>query len=94
MDSRTPPATIGPETTVKDDVAKLMKERRTTAVCVMEPQGVAATGAHPKIAGIFTSKGVVLPVVAAGLDVGRCGVVTTPYLDTAPTMTALKMYSK
>lgn len=80
MDSRTEPATVGPKTTVRD-VAKLMKERRTTAVCIVEAG---------KIAGIFTSKDVVLRVIAAGLDAGRCSVVRvmTPHPDTAPpTMT-------
>jgi len=92
MDSRTQPATVGPKTTVKE-VAKLMKERRTTAVCVMEnavhgPGGVP--GEPPKIAGIFTSKDIVLRVIAAGLDATRCSVVRvmTPHPDTAPpTMT-------
>lgn len=91
MDVRTQPATVGPKTTVRE-VSKLMKERRTTAVCVME---------GTKIAGIFTSKDVVLRVIAAGLDAGRCSVVRvmTPHPDTAPpTMTihdALKkMHSK
>ncbi|KAI0724321.1 CBS-domain-containing protein [Cerioporus squamosus] len=88
MDSRTQPATVGPKTTVKE-VAKLMKERRTTAVCVMEPAAPGQAGA-PKIAGIFTSKDVVLRVIAAGLDANRCSVVRvmTPHPDTAaPTMT-------
>ncbi|KAI0662599.1 CBS-domain-containing protein [Cubamyces menziesii] len=88
MDSRTQPATVGPKTTVRD-VAKLMKERRTTAVCVMEPAAPGQTGA-PKIAGIFTSKDIVLRVIAAGLDATRCSVVRvmTPHPDTAaPTMT-------
>ncbi|KAJ3511152.1 hypothetical protein NMY22_g15742 [Coprinellus aureogranulatus] len=86
MDSRTQPATVGPKTTVRE-AAKLMKERRTTAVCVME---AGAPGAPPRIAGIFTSKDVVLRVIAAGLDAGRCSVVRvmTPHPDTAPpTMT-------
>ena len=83
MDSRTQPATVGPKTTVRE-VAKLMKERRTTAVCVME-QGPVTPGVA-KIAGIFTSKDVVLRVIAAGLDAGRCSVVRvmTPHPDTAP----------
>ncbi|CDO72448.1 hypothetical protein BN946_scf184977.g149 [Trametes cinnabarina] len=88
MDSRTQPATVGPKTTVRD-VAKLMKERRTTAVCVMEPAAPGQAGA-PKIAGIFTSKDIVLRVIAAGLDASRCSVVRvmTPHPDTAPpTMT-------
>ncbi|KAL6304210.1 CBS-domain-containing protein [Sparassis latifolia] len=87
MDSRTQPATVGPKTTVRD-VAKLMKERRTTAVCVMETPTVppGAPAAAPKIAGIFTSKDIVLRVIAAGLDSSRCSVVRvmTPHPDTAP----------
>ena len=88
MDARTQPATVGPKTTVKE-VAKLMKECRTTAVCVMEPATPGQAG-PPKIAGIFTSKDVVLRVIAAGLDATRCSVVRvmTPHPDTAPpTMT-------
>ncbi|KIY69650.1 CBS-domain-containing protein [Cylindrobasidium torrendii FP15055 ss-10] len=82
MDSRTQPAMVGPKTTVRD-VAKLMKEKRTTAVCVMEH---APGATAPKIAGIFTSKDIVLRVIAAGLDAGRCSVVRvmTPHPDTAP----------
>jgi CBS domain containing-hemolysin-like protein len=86
MDSGTQPAVADPRATVRD-VARLMRERRTTAVCVMEP---ATTGAHPKIAGIFTSKDVVLRVIAAGSDASMCSVirVMTPHPDTAaPTMT-------
>ncbi|KDR84780.1 hypothetical protein GALMADRAFT_53279 [Galerina marginata CBS 339.88] len=87
MDSRTQPATVGPKTTVRE-VAKLMKERRTTAVCVMEPSGPQSPGIQGvhRIAGIFTSKDVVLRVIAAGLDAGRCSVVRvmTPHPDTAP----------
>ncbi|KAL1707646.1 hypothetical protein EV121DRAFT_255586 [Schizophyllum commune] len=87
MDARTLPATVGPKTTVRD-AARLMKEHRTTAVCVMEGLH-ASPGMHPnsaKIAGIFTSKDVVLRVIAAGLDAGRCSVVRvmTPHPDTAP----------
>ncbi|KAG8806984.1 hypothetical protein FRC17_004695, partial [Serendipita sp. 399] len=76
MDARTQPATVGPRTTVRD-AAKLMKENRTTAVCVMEGGTNTAgqpTGAPARIAGIFTSKDVVLRVIAAGLDPGRCSV--------------------
>ena len=90
MDSRTQPATVGPKTTVRE-AAKLMKERRTTAVCIMESATApGAVGTQPRIAGIFTSKDVVLRVIAAGLDAGRCSVVRvmTPHPDTAPpTMT-------
>ncbi|KAL0950866.1 hypothetical protein HGRIS_007625 [Hohenbuehelia grisea] len=83
MDSRTQPATVGPKATVRD-VSRLMKERRTTAVCVME--GNPNSPEPPRIAGIFTSKDVVLRVIAAGLDAGRCSVVRvmTPHPDTAP----------
>ncbi|KDQ12806.1 hypothetical protein BOTBODRAFT_112521 [Botryobasidium botryosum FD-172 SS1] len=84
MDSRTQPATVTPKTSVRE-AAKLMKERRTTAVCVMDSLGGSA-----QIAGIFTSKDVVLRVIAAGLDPGKCSVVRvmTPHPDTAPpTMT-------
>ncbi|KAF5384665.1 hypothetical protein D9757_006188 [Collybiopsis confluens] len=86
MDSRTQPATVGPKTTVRE-VAKLMKERRTTAVCVMESATTSpGISTNPRIAGIFTSKDVVLRVIAAGLDAGRCSVirVMTPHPDTAP----------
>lgn len=103
MDDRTQPATVGPRTSVRD-AAKLMKEHRTTAVCVVEGGANTTAGSAsgpPKIAGIFTSKDVVLRVIAAGLDPTRCSVirVMTPHPDTAPpTMTihdALKkMHSK
>jgi len=85
MDSRTNPATVSPRTTVRE-ATKLMKEFRTTAVCVMEK----GPNSEEKIVGIFTSKDVVLRVIAAGLDPGRCSVVRvmTPHPDTAaPTMT-------
>jgi CBS domain-containing protein len=86
IDARTHPAMVTPKTTVFE-AAKLMKENRTTAVCVMEG---ASTSAPGKIAGIFTSKDVVLRVIAAGLDPSRCSVVRvmTPHPDVAsPTMT-------
>ena len=90
MDNRNPPPTVTPRTSVRD-AAKLMKERRTTAVCVMEASGGSAlsgvsNGSIPKIAGIFTSKDIVLRVIAAGLDASRCSVVRvmTPHPDTAP----------
>lgn len=93
LDSRTLPCCVGVRTTVRE-AAKLMKEHHTTAVCVMESGGTgpgtgqiggggAVTG---KIAGIFTSKDVVLRVIAAGLDPKTCSVVRvmTPHPDTAP----------
>jgi len=81
LDPAKPPATVGPRTSVRE-AAQLMKERRTTAVCVMEAVG----GGQAKIVGIFTSKDVVLRVIAAGLDSQRCSVVRvmTPHPDTAP----------
>ncbi|KAG8681965.1 hypothetical protein FRC08_015277, partial [Ceratobasidium sp. 394] len=96
MDARTQPAMVNPRTTVRE-AAKLMKENRTTAVCVME---AGQAGGHAKIVGIFTSKDIVLRVIAAGLDPGRCSVVRvmTPHPDVAePTMTVhdalKKMYN-
>jgi CBS domain-containing protein len=80
LDPSKPAATVGPRTSVKE-AAMLMKERRTTAVCVME-----MVAGQQKIVGIFTSKDVVLRVIAAGLDSQRCSVVRvmTPHPDTAP----------
>ena len=54
-----------------------MKENHTTAVLVQD-QG--------SITGIFTSKDVVLRVIAAGLDPATCSVVRvmTPHPDFAP----------
>lgn len=98
MDSRTHPATVGPKTTVKE-AAKLMQEHRTTAVCVMENSG--GQNGTPRIAGIFTSKDVVLRVIAAGLEPSRCSVVRvmTPHPDVAPPTMVVqdalkKMYSE
>ncbi|GAA5873976.1 hypothetical protein JCM3774_004056 [Rhodotorula dairenensis] len=81
LDARTTAATVGVKTSVRD-AAKLMREKRTTAVCVVEGDG-------KKIAGIFTSKDVVLRVIAAGLDAKTCSVVRvmTPHPDVAlPTL--------
>lgn len=86
MDSRTQPVTVMPKTSVRE-AAKLMRENRTTAVCVVETNG---PGHMPRLVGIFTSKDIVLRVIAAGLDPGRCSVVRvmTPHPDTgSPTMT-------
>lgn len=84
MNERTAPAIVGPKTSVRD-AARLMKEKRTTAVCIVDFASAAG-----KIGGIFTSKDVVLRVIAAGLDAKRTSVVRvmTPYPETAaPTMT-------
>lgn len=92
LDMSLPPPTVTPRTSVRE-AARLMKDRRTTAVCVLETNsgtstlsGVSNPGAPPKIAGIFTSKDIVLRVIAAGLDASRCSVVRvmTPHPDTAP----------
>ncbi|WWD17136.1 hypothetical protein CI109_101573 [Kwoniella shandongensis] len=92
IDTSNSPPTVSPRTSVRD-AARLMKERRTTAVCVMEVNngssaisGASGTAGIPKIAGIFTSKDIVLRVIAAGLDASRCSVVRvmTPHPDTAP----------
>ncbi|KAF9996299.1 hypothetical protein BGZ65_008110 [Modicella reniformis] len=73
-----PAAEVTVKATVRD-AAKLMKERRVTAVLVMDQNGV-------DIAGIFTSKDIVLRVIAAQLEPGNCSVVRvmTPHPDTAP----------
>ncbi|KAH7157140.1 hypothetical protein EDB81DRAFT_855095 [Dactylonectria macrodidyma] len=71
-----PPTTVSVRTSVKE-AAALMKENRTTAVLVQD-QGA--------ITGIFTSKDVVLRVIAPGLDPANCSVVRvmTPHPDFAP----------
>lgn len=71
-----PPATVSVRTSVKE-AAIIMKEHHTTAVLVQD-QGA--------ITGIFTSKDVVLRVIAAGLDPANCSVVRvmTPHPDFAP----------
>lgn len=71
-----PPTTVSVRTSVKE-AAALMKENHTTAVLVQD-QG--------QITGIFTSKDVVLRVIAPGLDPATCSVVRvmTPHPDFAP----------
>jgi CBS domain-containing protein len=72
----TPPTTVSVRTSVKE-AAQMMKENHTTAVLVTD-QGA--------ITGIFTSKDVVLRVIAPGLDPATCSVVRvmTPHPDFAP----------
>ncbi|KAI1908186.1 hypothetical protein LOZ58_003146 [Ophidiomyces ophidiicola] len=72
-----PPITVSVRTSVKD-AAALMREHHTTALLVQD-QG--------SITGIFTSKDVVLRVIAPGLDPATCSVVRvmTPHPDFAPT---------
>lgn len=71
-----PPTTVSVRTSVRE-AAQLMKENHTTAVLVQD-QGA--------ITGIFTSKDVVLRVIAPGLDPTNCSVVRvmTPHPDFAP----------
>lgn len=80
LDARTRAVTVSVKTSVRE-AAKLMRDNRTTAVCVVEDGG--------KLAGIFTSKDVVLRVIAAGLEARTCSVVRvmTPHPDTGlPTL--------
>ncbi|KAF2758185.1 CBS-domain-containing protein [Pseudovirgaria hyperparasitica] len=71
-----PPTTVSVRTSVKE-AAALMKENHTTAVLVQDGSSIT---------GIFTSKDVVLRVIAAGLDPANCSVVRvmTPHPDFAP----------
>ncbi|TVY45491.1 Meiotically up-regulated protein 70 protein [Lachnellula occidentalis] len=71
-----PPVTVTVRTSVKE-AAAMMKEHHTTALLVQD-QG--------SITGIFTSKDVVLRVIAPGLDPATCSVVRvmTPHPDFAP----------
>ncbi|ESZ91583.1 ribosomal protein subunit S4 [Sclerotinia borealis F-4128] len=71
-----PPVTVTVRTSVKE-AAALMKENHTTAVLVQD---------GGSITGIFTSKDVVLRVIAPGLDPSNCSVVRvmTPHPDFAP----------
>ncbi|KAF5383106.1 hypothetical protein D9615_004830 [Tricholomella constricta] len=100
LGSHTEPATVGPKTSLRE-VAQLMKEKGTTAVCVIED--AASPGAlrrNPRIVGIFTTKDIVLRVIAFGLDPPRCSVVRvmTPHPDTGHPTTSIhdavkKMYN-
>lgn len=71
-----PPTTVNVRTSVKE-AAALMKENHTTAVLVQDQEAIT---------GIFTSKDVVLRVIAPGLDPATCSVVRvmTPHPDFAP----------
>ena len=71
-----PPVTVSVRTSVRE-AAQAMKENHTTAVLVQD---------NGQITGIFTSKDVVLRVIAAGLDPSNCSVirVMTPHPDFAP----------
>ncbi|CAO3641927.1 unnamed protein product [Cunninghamella echinulata] len=66
------------------DIAKMMREHHTTAVLVMK---------HHRLTGIFTTKDIVLRVIAAGLNPENCSVVRvmTPEPDCAePTTTIME----
>lgn len=78
----TPPTWVTVKTSVKE-ATSLMRENHTTAVLVMDGQNLA---------GIFTSKDVVLRVIAPGLDSGVCSVVRvmTPHPDCAPTTLSIQ----
>ncbi|CCG83283.1 CBS and PB1 domain protein [Taphrina deformans PYCC 5710] len=71
----TAPTWVTVKTSVRE-ATTLMRENHTTAVLVMDGQNLA---------GIFTSKDVVLRVIAPGLDSGVCSVVRvmTPHPDCA-----------
>lgn len=79
-----PPAMVTVRTSVKE-AAMMMKERHTTAVCVMDSSNA--------IAGIFTSKDIVLRVIAAGLDPRTCSVVRvmTPHPDVSSPTTSIQV---
>ncbi|KAJ2243314.1 hypothetical protein GGI13_006646, partial [Coemansia sp. RSA 455] len=79
----TDPIIVGPKTSVMD-IARQMRAGRVTASLVVDDD----TG---NIAGIFTSKDIVLRVIAAGLDPRTCSVVRvmTPHPDTVLPSTLL-----
>ncbi|KAI9245346.1 hypothetical protein BDA99DRAFT_447892 [Phascolomyces articulosus] len=81
LDEEAGPVQVPVKANVRD-VAKLMKEHHTTAVLVMD---------HGGLAGIFTSKDIVLRVIAAGLAPENCSVVRvmTPHPDTALPSTSI-----
>ncbi|KAF8942713.1 hypothetical protein BGZ47_006203 [Haplosporangium gracile] len=80
-------AEIGTRTSVRES-ARIMKQYHTTASLVME---------EGRIAGIFTTKDIVVRVMAAGLEPERTSVirVMTPHPDTVPSnMTILDALKK
>ena len=76
LDATTTPVYTTVKTTVYDATV-LMKENKTTAVLIKDT--------NEEVAGIFTSKDVVLRVIAAGLDPKKCSIVRvmTPQPDIA-----------
>ncbi|KAI8319429.1 CBS-domain-containing protein [Martensiomyces pterosporus] len=79
----TDPVIVSPKTPVMD-IARQMRAARVTASLIVDDE----TG---NIAGIFTSKDIVLRVIAAGLDPRTCSVVRvmTPHPDTVVPSTSL-----
>ncbi|KAI9317247.1 hypothetical protein BX666DRAFT_1858031 [Dichotomocladium elegans] len=77
----TAPAEVTVKTNIKD-AARTMKEHHTTAVLVADREGLT---------GIFTTKDVVLRVIAAGLNPETCtvGRVMTPHPETATPRTTI-----
>jgi CBS domain-containing protein len=87
LNEATHPVEIGVRSNVRE-AAQLMKAYGTTAVITKEGN---------QVAGIFTSKDVVLRVIAAGLNPDNCTLVRvmTPHPDVAPpTMTLLEALRK
>ncbi|KAJ2520402.1 hypothetical protein GGI11_002301 [Coemansia sp. RSA 2049] len=87
------PIMVGPKTPVMD-IARQMRAARVTSSLVVDDDSGS-------IAGIFTSKDIVLRVIAAGLDPRTCSVVRvmTPHPDTVVPSTSLidalkRMYEK
>ncbi|KAG1243499.1 hypothetical protein G6F68_015806 [Rhizopus microsporus] len=80
LDGHAPPE-VNVKTNVRE-VARMMKEYHTTAVLVTDREGLA---------GIFTTKDVVLRVIAPGLNPENCSVVRvmTPHPDTALPSTSI-----
>ncbi|KAJ1966523.1 hypothetical protein GGI12_000021 [Dipsacomyces acuminosporus] len=79
----TDPVIVGPKTPVMD-IARQMRASRVTASLIVDDEAGS-------IAGIFTSKDIVLRVIAAGLDPKTCSVVRvmTPHPDTVSPSTSL-----
>ncbi|ORZ18094.1 hypothetical protein BCR42DRAFT_350631 [Absidia repens] len=75
------PTEVNVKTNVRE-IARLMKEHHTTAVLVTDREGLA---------GIFTTKDIVLRVVAAGISPATCSVVRvmTPNPDCADPQTTI-----
>ena len=76
LSDRTTPVYISEKSTVYEATV-LMKQNKTTAVLVKD--------SDDEVKGIFTSKDVVLRVIAAGLDPKKCSIirVMTPHPDVA-----------